>query len=98
MLWFEGDSDPSWGAWGDTLIAMTDALAHAAGFRIPNDTYRECSGQFVHGVDFEWSNGVASIWSDVPHEIIIVFDSTLRPRKAEALVEALMKVWAALRK
>jgi hypothetical protein len=77
---------------------MTDALSHAAGFRIPKDAYRKYAGQFVHGVDFEWSNGIASICSDVPHEIIVVFDGTLRPRKAEALVEALMKVWAGLRK
>jgi hypothetical protein len=75
---------------------MTDALSHAAGFRIPKDFYRKDAGQFVGGVHFEWSNGVASICSDVPYEIIIVFNSTLRPRKAESLVEALLKVWAGI--
>jgi hypothetical protein len=96
VLWFEGDSDTSWSAWGDTLIAMMDALSDAVGFRIPKDTYRKDAGQFVKGVDFEWSNGIAAICSDVPHEIIIVFDGSLRPRKAEGLVDGLMTVWSSI--
>ena len=97
MLWFEGDSDTTWSAWSASLIDMMDALDCARDFRIPNHSYRKDTGEFVlRGVDFEWSNGVAAIWSDVPHEIIVVFDGTLRPRKAETLVEALMVVWSAI--
>jgi hypothetical protein len=47
----------------------------------------------TEGIESEWSNGDATIWSDVPHEIIVIFDGRLRPRKAEALVDAFMNVW-----
>jgi hypothetical protein len=94
VLWFEGAADTSLSTWYATLVGMMDALERTPDFEIPNASYQRDTGEFVvKGVDFEWSNGVAAIWSDIPHEIIIVFDGTLRPRKAEALVEALMTVW-----
>lgn len=94
VLWFEGDADTSLSSWYSTLIGMIDALDQTSDFKLSKHNYRADSGEFVlKGVDFEWSNGVAAIWSDIPHEIIIVFDGSLRPRKAEALVEALMAVW-----
>jgi hypothetical protein len=73
---------------------MIDALSRTSGFRVPKTDYRRRTGLSVtEGIEFEWLNGDASFWSDVPHEIIVVFDGRLRPRKAETLVDALMNVW-----
>jgi hypothetical protein len=86
VLWFEGDSDTSWGACSDVLIAMTDALSSATGFRIPKDAYRKDAGEFaLKGVDFEWSNGIAAVRSDLHHEIIIVSDRPCQRRDAGQL-------------
>jgi len=94
VLRFEGASETTWADWESTLTVMIDALSRGSDFRVPKTDYRRRTGLSVtEGIEFEWSNGDATIWSDVPHEIIVIFDGRLRPRKAEALVHALMNVW-----
>ena len=95
VLWFEGPDNTSWTVWSTTIVRMLDSLARSSDFKLFKTAYRGHTGVLVtEGVEFEWSNGRAAIWSDVPHEVVIVFDSTLKPRKAEGLMVALMACWA----